>query len=172
MKIRPLLNEDVFQTFDSGAVSPLHVAMLKKLASGTFDPLTGLNPRIEATLDDMMDLGLIDSAYELTPAGQRTITVASKVETPALKDARRKAAFRRDIARKERPEPVEVEVELDDDGFEPDDDVSGDDDLGGTLRTEKKKRKSNVKALSRDDFSSFDKEDDDYLDDDGEYKWD
>jgi len=175
MKIRSILNEDVFQSFDSGAISAFQVAMLRKLIKGNVDPLNGLSPKAEEAINGLMDLGLVDSGYEVTSAGLRTLDIASKVATPELKSARQKGALRREISSRERPEPVvDVDVDFDDSddlvAGEPEE-MTDDEDLGGTLRVEKpsKVRKNQVKDLSGDDLSSFD---DDIIDDEGEYRWD
>lgn len=173
MKVNDILTEDstpalnAYKSYNSGAVSPLQLALLKKISVGRFDPLS-MSPNTEAAADVLMDLGLIDSAYGLTTSGQKVMSIAARKVNPMTADISRKAELRRAITRKERPEPVDVDVELDADDFmgEPEaDDV----DMGGTLRAERKVKKNSVKALDRDDFSSFDK--DSLVDDDGEYNW-
>lgn len=174
MKVKSLLNEDSVSAYNTfSALTPLHVGVLKKIAAGRLDPFADINTATQLAIDELVDLGLLNSAYDLTSSGAKAVQIASRVASNDLRDARKKGAVRRELGRKEAPEPVDVEVELDGDDDleveEPADDI----DLGGTLRVEKKKKKAPrvVKALDREDFSSFDKDDANSMDDDGEYRW-
>lgn len=180
MKIRSLLEDSsAYQAF--GAVTPFHVSLLKRIASGRFDPLQddNIDPSTQNRLEDLVNLGLLDDIYSVTPNGEKTINISSSVGTQDLRDARAKAAARRAMNAKNNAEPTINDFSMDneddeDDDLDDTDEVSGDEDLGGTLRptTVKKPVTSKVKPIRRDDFSSFDKDDIKSFDDEGEYRWD
>jgi hypothetical protein len=174
MRITEVLKEDAneaIRVFQS--LSPLHVAVLKRVNSGDLDPLNA-SDRVQGVLDDLLTLNLLDNTYDVTPSGLNTLRIASKVETGDLRDARKKAAARRAMNQRNSEPDVDVDVELDGD-----DEVVGDEiedtpeeELGGTLAKPKKvKKKDRVKALRRDDFRSFDRDDARSVNDDGEYNW-
>lgn len=100
MDIRKILKESVFgapaayQHLDS-----LQVGILKKIASGNFDP-DAVSQKVQVALDDLVAFGLVsDYDYSLTPEGQKALGYANKLGGSV---DRRNA-----VAAKERPAPTE-----------------------------------------------------------------
>ncbi len=170
MKIQKLLTEDS-AVASFGALTPFHISTLKRIANGRLDPFSEVSPQTQELLDDLVDLGMLDTTYDVTSSGVKAIRMSSQVGTQDLRDAKRKAMARRAIASREQP-VKDVEVDLDDEeDFEPEEEFSSsDEDLGGTLRTEPKKpsKIDRVKPLRKDDFGSF-KDKEDFMDD--EFDW-
>lgn len=98
MKIQNILNED----FGTPAVpqrrlsfkdlNSLQVGILTRMADGRLDVDTAKESEYDI-MTDLVDLGLLTSEYELSPAGQKAVAIAKKVGGSAeLLDARRKQA--------------------------------------------------------------------------------
>lgn len=168
MKIEKLLTEDMAMS-SFGALTPFHIATLKRVADGRLDPLGELNPKTQEYLDQLADLGFLDAAYGLSNAGERAIGVANKIGTQDLRDVRQKAAARRATNTRDNP-VVDVPVDdLGDDDLDDELDQDVDMDLGGTLTTPKKKvTRDTVKPLRHSDFETLDGKED-FID--NEFDW-
>ena len=160
MKIERLLENASMASF--GALSPFHIATLKRIADGRLDPLGEVSPKTQEYLDELVNLGFLDATYDISDAGQRAISVASKIGTQDLRDAKRKGAARRAANMKDAPV---VDVPVDDLGDDLGDDLDSelekddiDVDFGGTLSTPKKKKvvRDTVRPLRATDFDTLD----------------
>lgn len=152
------------------AVTPLQTGLLKRIAAKTLDPLVHtLNARTHEALDGLVDLGLLDATFDLTPEGQSYVRNSERTMSADRQDAASKSQARKAMKGKtQAPADVDVEDDLGDE--EADEDDADDSDLDGTIRVAKPKTK--VNPLHSDDFKSFDKDDMKGIDDEGEYKWD
>lgn len=152
------------------AVTPLQTGLLKRITAKTLDPLMHtLNARTHEALDGLVDLGLLDATYGLTPEGESYVRNADRTISADRQDAASKSKARKAMRGKEQV-PVDVDVEDDLGDEDADEDDADDSDLDGTIRVAKPKTK--VNPLHSDDFKSFDKDDMKGIDDEGEYKWD
>lgn len=186
MKIKDILKEDtstmspydIYHEITSKQLNALY--RLSKYDTdpedeNALDPFDDeLSKKTHDTLDDLLDMQLINSAYELTPLG-KVILKRSYTELPSdRKDAMSKDTNSKSAAknRKGRPETVELPVvELEDDEDSPSDLDADESDVN--FEQPGKPRKERVKSLRKDDFESFDKDDvKNYDPEDGEYKWD
>jgi hypothetical protein len=86
-----------------------------------------------------------------------------------MKDIRSKAAARREMNRRDSEPQVDVDVDLDDDDVVGEVEPEIEDDV---VVAKPKKRVDKVKALRRDDFSRFDRDDIRGMNDDGEFNFD
>jgi hypothetical protein len=177
MKIKELLNEDApvysHQMFDS--LTPFEIGILKRIADDQIDPLTPKNERVAAVIDSLMDKGLLDHSYGLTPAAEKVVNVAaSKKLTPYdIRDAKRKAAARRAMVSKGKTDVSLPAVELDDEGGADDlEDDDGSEDLVAAhlaAVAKKKKRRRAVEPLrGRDEDLTFNSR----MNDDGDFDLD
>lgn len=170
MKIEQLLTEK-FATSSFSALTPFHIATLKRIADGRLDPFGEISEKTQAYLDELVNLGFLDPAYGLSDTGERAINIANKIGTQDLRDVKRKAAARRMANAKDAPVQVDVDVEDDDEdeygGEDVDQDV--DVDLGGTLTQPKKKvKRDRVAPLRSTDFETLDGKED-FID--NEFDW-
>jgi hypothetical protein len=176
MKIQTILNErqheiSPIEIFKS--LSPLQIGAVKRIAAGNLDPFAHeLSEKTHALLDSLIDMGVLEQDYSLSPLGQRIHDISSKVASKDVRDAR-KAGFRKEFDALKRitgknQRPTNVEDEDDEDDGEIEDLDVEDETIAKPLRARKKPA---VRELERDDFKSFDKDDMNDLDDEGEYRW-
>lgn len=173
MKIEKLLTEHALSSF--AALSPYHIATLKRIADGRIDPFSDVSEKTQDLMDDLVNLGMLDATYDLTDAGTKAINVSNKLGSQDLRDAKQKAIARRAIRRKESPLPDVPVDDLGDDSDDLDSELEKDNDMsdfGGTLAppTPITKKRDNVKALKKSDFETF-KDKEDFLNKD-DYDWD
>lgn len=173
MHIKDILNED------NTALSPYKIYneitarqanLLHRLENNEIDPFE-VSDKTEKTLQELLDLQLIDSAYDLTSLGKKILKISYDVAPKERRDASMKQDAKRAMNRKEKPELNVNDVEdadMDDDDTLPE--PEGEDVI--SLEAKPKKRKgTGLKRMEPDRDVDFD-HGDVKMDDDNEYQWD
>jgi hypothetical protein len=63
------------------SLSPMQFNMLKKISQNIVGDQNTLSPKSREIVDSLYDLKLIDLANRLTPAGERVLTIATRLGT-------------------------------------------------------------------------------------------